>query len=160
MKRKKLTRKDKKSEIGERESDWEKSDGDRGTGATRSFLCFTKLLLNEWTRSLCPRASQQIGTDTMAVIHGEVLEAIIQGNIGFVWNAPHIHDTIDADNCRLLSVSDFFSLADTIKDGIILTGFRKTVTYAVICLRSSKKREDKHAFLIKMNPSKEVQHQL
>lgn len=43
----------------------------------------------------------------MVVIHGEVLEAIIQGDIGFVWIEPRIHGTIDADNCRLLSVSDF-----------------------------------------------------
>lgn len=61
----------------------------------------------EQIQSSCLRACQQIGTETKAVIHGQVLQAIIEGNIAFVWIGIGKRDTIDVDNRRLLPVSDF-----------------------------------------------------
>lgn len=61
----------------------------------------------EQIQSSCLRACQQIGTETKAVIHRQVLEAIIEGNIVFVWMEAGKRDTIDVYNWRLLPVSDF-----------------------------------------------------
>lgn len=41
------------------------------------------------------RACQRIGTETKAVIHGQVFEAVIEGNVIFVWIGIGEHDTTD-----------------------------------------------------------------
>lgn len=67
---------------------------------SRSFLCSTKLELNEWSRSKssCLGARQRIGIETKAVRHEQVFEAVIEGNIVFVGKGTGRRDTIDVDS--------------------------------------------------------------